>query len=163
MTSSRPDHEVVVVGAGFSGIGLSIALRRAGFDDHVLIEEGDEVGGTWQWNRYPGVAVDIPSFSYQFSFERRTTWSRVYAPGKELLDYARHCAEKYDVRRHVRFGTRVTSAAFDEQEHLWRLTTSRGDELTARFLIAATGVLTQPKLPNIPGVDDFAGAMMHTA
>ena len=73
--SVTPDHDVLIVGAGFSGIGLSIALQRAGFDDHILVEQGDDVGGTWHWNRYPGVAVDIPSFSYQFSFERRTDWS----------------------------------------------------------------------------------------
>lgn len=163
MTSPRPDHEVVIVGAGFSGLGTSIALQRAGFDDHVLLEEGDDVGGTWHWNRYPGVAVDIPSFSYQFSFERRTAWSRVYAPGEELRDYANHCADKYEVRRRVRFGTRVISAVLDDGEHLWRLTTSRGDELTARFLIAATGVLTQPKPPDIPGLESFGGTTVHTA
>ncbi|MGK2938200.1 MAG: flavin-containing monooxygenase [Solirubrobacteraceae bacterium] len=161
--SRQPDHDVLIVGAGFSGIGISIALQRAGFDDHVIIEEGQDVGGTWYWNRYPGVAVDIPSFSYQFSFERRTGWSRVYAPGEELVDYARHCADKYDVRRHVRFGRSVTSAAFDDDDHLWRVVTDDGAETTARFLVAATGVLTQPKLPDIPGVGDFAGATMHTA
>ena len=161
--SSAPDHEVLVVGAGFSGIGLSIALQRAGFDDHVLIEEGRDVGGTWHWNRYPGVAVDIPSFSYQFSFERRVGWSRVYAPGAELADYARHCADKYAVRQRVRFGTRVTSATFDEHAQQWRVATDDGTETTARFLVAATGVLTQPKPPDIPGVDTFAGAIMHTA
>jgi cation diffusion facilitator CzcD-associated flavoprotein CzcO len=158
-----PDHEVVVVGAGFSGIGSSIALTRAGIDDHLLIEEADDVGGTWHWNTYPGVAVDIPAFSYQFSFERRTSWSRVYAPGRELLAYAQHCADKYDVRRHVRFGTRIVAAAFDDADHLWRLQTSAGDTVTARFVIGATGALTQPKPPAIPGLDDFAGVTMHTA
>lgn len=163
MTAVEPDHEVLIVGAGFSGIGLSIALQRAGFDDHVLIEEGDDVGGTWHWNRYPGVAVDIPSFSYQFSFERRTDWSRVYAPGEELVEYARHCARKYDVRRRVRFGRRVTAAVFDEGDGLWRIETDDGRRTSARFLITATGVLTQPKPPDIEGVEDFTGATMHTA
>jgi cation diffusion facilitator CzcD-associated flavoprotein CzcO len=157
------DHEVVIVGAGFSGIGLSIALQRAGFDDHLIIEEGEDVGGTWHWNRYPGVAVDIPSFSYQFSFERRTDWSRVYAPGSELLAYAQHCADHYDVRRHIRFGRRVTAASFDEVNRRWDVTTDDGNTLTARFLIAATGVLTQPKLPDIPGLQAFDGTTMHTA
>ncbi len=157
------DHEVVVIGAGFSGIGISIALQRAGIDDHLLIEEGDDVGGTWNWNRYPGVAVDIPSFSYQFSFERRTDWSRVYAPGEELLAYARHCADKYGVRKHVRFGARVVDAVFDAGEHAWRLRTSEGDTVTARFVVGATGALTQPKPPDIPGLQNFAGTTMHTA
>src|SRR5580700_6330910 len=115
---TRPDHEVVVVGAGFSGIGASIRLSKAGIEDHILIEEGDDVGGTWMWNRYPGVAVDIPSFSYQFSFERSTRWSRVYAPGEELHSYARHCADKYGVRGRVRFGTRIVGAEFDDDEQL---------------------------------------------
>jgi cation diffusion facilitator CzcD-associated flavoprotein CzcO len=158
-----PDHEVVIVGAGFSGIGASIRLSKAGIDDHILIEEGHDVGGTWYWNRYPGVAVDIPSFSYQFSFERRTDWSRVYAPGNELHAYARHCADKYGVRERVRFGTRVASATFDEDADLWRLETTDGDEITARFVIGATGVLTQPKPPAIDGLEKFAGTVVHTA
>jgi cation diffusion facilitator CzcD-associated flavoprotein CzcO len=161
--TKRPDHEVVVVGAGFSGIGASKRLSDAGFDDHILIEEGLDVGGTWYWNQYPGVAVDIPSFSYQFSFERSTHWSRVYAPGRELYAYARHCARKYGVRSRVRFGTRVTGAAFDDDAHLWRLQTSTGEEITARFVVGATGVLTQPKPPDIPGLERFGGVTMHTA
>jgi cation diffusion facilitator CzcD-associated flavoprotein CzcO len=158
-----PEHEVVVVGAGFSGIGASIRLQRAGFDDHILIEEGHDVGGTWYWNRYPGVAVDIPSFSYQFSFERSAGWSRLYAPGHELHAYARHCADKYGVRERVRFGTRVVAARFDDQANLWRLETAAGDEITARFVIGATGVLTQPKPPDIPGLERFGGPVVHTA
>ncbi|UUY05515.1 NAD(P)/FAD-dependent oxidoreductase [Svornostia abyssi] len=160
---TTPDHHVVIIGAGFAGIGTSIALQRAGLNDHVLIEEGDDVGGTWNWNTYPGVAVDIPSFSYQFSYERRTDWSRIYAPGEELLAYARHCADKYDVRRRVRFGTRVERAVFDEDDRLWRLTTDTGEEVTARFVVGATGALTQPKPPDIQGLASFAGTTMHTA
>jgi cation diffusion facilitator CzcD-associated flavoprotein CzcO len=158
-----PDHEVVIVGAGFSGIGASIRLAKAGIDDHILIEEGDDVGGTWMWNQYPGIAVDIPSFSYQFSFERSTSWSRVYAPGDELYDYARHCAEKYGVRDRVRFGTRVLGATFDDDADVWRLRTSSGDEVTARYVIGATGVLTQPKPPEIEGLKRFGGKVVHTA
>lgn len=160
---SAPDHEVVIVGAGFSGIGTSIALQRVGIEDHVLIDDADDVGGTWHWNTYPGVAVDIPSFSYQYSFERRTDWSRIYAPGEELRGYARHCADKYDVRRRVRFGTRVTGAAFDEERNQWRLETAAGDTVTARFVVGATGALTQPKPPEIDGLGEFAGVTMHTA
>ena len=161
--TDTPDHEVVVVGAGFSGIGASIRLADAGFDDHILVEEGHDVGGTWYWNRYPGVAVDIPSFSYQFSFERSTRWSRVYAPGDELFSYARHCARKYGVHERVMFGTRVLGATFDDDANLWHLETSDGDVLRARFVVGATGVLTQPKPPDIPGLDAFGGATIHTA
>ncbi|UUY05522.1 NAD(P)/FAD-dependent oxidoreductase [Svornostia abyssi] len=158
-----PDHEVVIVGGGFSGIGAAIALRRAGFDDLLVIEDGDGVGGAWHWNTYPGVAVDIPSFSYQFSYRQRADWSRVYAPGNELKAYAEHLVDTYDLRSKLRLSTRVTSAVFDDDRHLWRLGTAAGDEITARHVIGATGVLTQPKPPEIPGLDSFAGTTVHTA
>jgi cation diffusion facilitator CzcD-associated flavoprotein CzcO len=108
------DHEVVIVGAGFSGIGVAISLDRVGIHDYVILEAGDRFGGTWQWNTYPGVAVDIPSFSYQFSFEKRTDWTRVYAPGEELRAYAEHCARKYGLHDRSRFGIRIDAATFDE-------------------------------------------------
>src|SRR4029077_1690539 len=133
------DHEIVVIGAGFSGIGAAIKLARAGFQDYVVLDEADGVGGTWHWNTYPGVAVDIPSFSYQFSFERRADWSRVYAPGAELRAYAEHCATKYGLRDRARFGMRIDAATFDEDERLWRLATDGGEELIARHVIDATG------------------------
>ncbi|HET7689012.1 MAG TPA: NAD(P)/FAD-dependent oxidoreductase [Nocardioidaceae bacterium] len=161
--SAGPDHEVAIIGGGFSGIGAAILLDRAGFSDYVMIEEGDGVGGAWHWNTYPGVAVDIPSFSYQFSFEQVAGWSRVYAPGEELKAYAEHCVDKYDVRRRTRLRTKVVGATFDDESHLWRLDTSSGDVVTARFVVGATGVLTQPKAPDIDGLADFEGTVMHTA
>ncbi|MFD3746275.1 flavin-containing monooxygenase [Nocardia sp. NPDC058633] len=163
MSTNGIDHEIVIVGAGFSGIGVAIELRKAGFDDFLIIDEADGVGGTWHWNTYPGVAVDIPSFSYQFSFEQRTDWSRVYAPGRELKAYAESCVDKYELRPRIRFGTTVVGADFDEQADRWVLHTTDGDDLTARFVISATGVLTRPKLPDIPGIETFAGATMHTS
>jgi cation diffusion facilitator CzcD-associated flavoprotein CzcO len=161
--TATPDHEVIVVGAGFSGIGAAIKLDRAGFGDYLVLEAGDGVGGAWHWNTYPGVAVDIPSFSYQFSFETSTDWSRVYAPGGELKAYAEHCADRYDVRRRIRLSTKVVGAEFEDSAHVWRIATASGEELTARFVVGATGVFTQPKPPAIPGLDDFAGTVMHTA
>ena len=157
------DHEVVIVGGGFSGIGVAIGLDRAGFHDYLMLEQGDGVGGAWHWNTYPGVAVDIPSFSYQFSFEQRDTWSRVYAPGHELKAYAEHCMDKYDVRRRTRLNTKIISMAFHDEPHLWSLETADGDTITTRYVVGATGVLTKPKPPNIPGLDDFTGTVMHTA
>ncbi len=158
-----PDHEIVIVGAGFAGIGTSIRLANAGFLDQVILEAGDDVGGTWHWNRYPGVAVDIPSFSYQFSFERRTDWSRIYAPGRELHAYARDLAEKYGVIQRVRFNTKVTDAQFDEDADLWELTTADGETIRARHVVGATGVFNEPRKPDIEGVDTFAGETIHTA
>ena len=90
----RPTHHTLIIGAGFSGIGAAIALDRAGLTDYLIVEAGDEPGGTWYWNSYPGIAVDIPSFSYQFSFEQSPDWSRTYAPGRELKAYADHCVRK---------------------------------------------------------------------
>ncbi len=166
--SEEPDHEILIVGAGFSGIGAAINLDRAGMSDFSITEAGDGVGGTWHWNTYPGIAVDIPSFSYQFSFEQSPDWSRTYAPGGELKAYAEHCVDKYGLRSRIRFATKVLAAEFDEEHGWWRVQTeaaggSPGDQLTARYLINASGVLTTPNLPDIAGVDTFAGVTIHTA
>ncbi len=156
------DHEVVVIGAGFSGLGAGIALRRQGFHDFVILESAGDLGGTWRDNTYPGVAVDIPSFTYSFSFAQNPSWSRVFAPGRELKAYADHCADRYALRPHFRFDTRVLGAVFDEAHDVWRLETSRGPIVT-RYLITACGGLTQPRLPDIPGISTFSGKVMHTA
>src|SRR6185312_16501388 len=132
-TPTTPDYQTVIVGAGFSGIGAAIKLDEAGLHNYLLIEAADGAGGTWHWNRYPGVAVDIPSFSYQFSFEQRPDWSRTYAPGRELKAYAEYCAEKYGIRPKIRFNTLVKSATFDGEANLWRLILDSGDQVTSRF------------------------------
>jgi cation diffusion facilitator CzcD-associated flavoprotein CzcO len=160
---AHPDHEVAVIGGGFSGIGTAIKLDQAGIRDWAMLEAGDGVGGAWHWNTYPGIGVDIPSFSYQFSFEQRSDWSRVYAPGEELKAYAEHCVDSYGLRSRIRLNTKVSGVAFDDERHLWCLTTADGSALTARFLVGATGVFTQPKPPDIPGIETFAGTTMHTA
>lgn len=158
-----PDVETLIVGAGFSGLGVAISLDRAGLSDYRIIEAGDGVGGTWFWNTYPGIAVDIPSFSYQFSFEQSARWSRTYAPGRELRAYAEHCADKYGLRPKITLGTRVLGVSFDDDADLWRVELDSGETVTARFLINASGALTIPKPPDIDGVDSFAGVTMHTA
>ena len=163
MTASSPAHyEIVIVGAGFSGLGTTIALKEAGFDDVLVIDDAAGPGGTWQWNTYPGVAVDIPSFSYQFSFAQRSTWSRSYAPGSELRDYAAQIVEDYSLGGHLQFNTRVQAASFNGDERTWRIDTSRGP-ITCSWLIHAGGPLSQPKLPEIEGIDTFAGHTMHTS
>ena len=158
-----PEYDTVIVGAGFSGIGSAIKLDKSGMGDYLVIEAGEGPGGTWYWNTYPGIAVDIPSFSYQFSFEQSPNWSRTYAPGHELKAYAEHCVDKYGLRRKIRFNTKVLGADFDETQDLWRIRTDPGGVVTARFLVNASGVLITPKLPDIDGVDSFAGVTMHTA
>ncbi|WP_328358702.1 NAD(P)/FAD-dependent oxidoreductase [Mycobacterium sp. NBC_00419] len=159
----KPDHDVLIIGAGFSGIGAAIALDKAGLRDYRILEAADGVGGTWYWNTYPGIAVDIPSFSYQFSFEQSSQWSRTYAPGRELRAYAEHCVDKYGLRARIALQTVVQAATFDEDHDVWRVETDSGAVLTSRFLINGSGILTTPNLPDIDGVDSFAGVTLHTA
>jgi cation diffusion facilitator CzcD-associated flavoprotein CzcO len=159
---TRRDFEVLVVGGGFSGIGLAIKLREAGITDFAILEASEGVGGVWRHNTYPGVAVDIPTTTYCYSFEPNPNWTRAFAPGRELLAYAEHCTDKYGVRPHFRFGTFVERAIFDEAENLWRIYTNRG-VFSSRFLIGAVGPLDQPKDPDIEGVRDFRGKRIHTA
>src|SRR5580692_6668794 len=134
----QPDHEVVIIGAGLGGIGMGIALRRAGIEDFVLLERAADIGGTWRDNTYPGIAVDIPAQAYQFSFELNPHWSRVFAPGAEVRAYIDHCADAYAVRGHVRLNREVTGREWDEDSQLWRLTVN-GRQVTARFVVSAIG------------------------
>ncbi len=163
------DHEVVIVGAGFGGMGAAIALKRLGYgtarEDLVILEREDDLGGTWHVNRYPGLAVDIASVTYSYSFEPNPHWEHWFARGPELKQYADHVARRYDLRRHMRFGVRVQSARWDDDEHHWVIATggARPATLTARFLLTATGFLSQPRLPDIDGVHDFTGQVLHTA
>ena len=155
-------HDAVVVGAGFGGMGAAIQLRRLGYDDLAILEREDDLGGTWHVNRYPGLAVDIPSSTYSYSFEPNPSWSRLFAPGPELKQYAEHVATKYDLRRHMRFGITVDGARWDEGARCWEVSTDRGT-VRGRYLLTATGFLSQPRLPEIPGIEDFAGDVVHTA
>ncbi|MBI3227490.1 MAG: NAD(P)/FAD-dependent oxidoreductase [Mycolicibacterium cosmeticum] len=159
---TEPQFHTLIVGAGFSGIGAAIKLDEAGLPDYLIVEAASEAGGTWYWNTYPGIAVDIPSFSYQFSFEQSPEWSRTYAPGHELKAYADHCVAKYGIDRKIRYRTEVTGAVFDDAANLWRVSTDTGT-ITARHLINAAGVLNVPKLPDIDGIETFAGTTLHTA
>jgi cation diffusion facilitator CzcD-associated flavoprotein CzcO len=157
-----PDHEVAIIGAGLGGIGAAIALKRAGIDDIVLLERAADIGGTWRDNTYPGIAVDIPAQAYQFSYELNPNWSRVFATGAEVKGYIDHCADRYDIRRHIRLNTEVMTREWDEAGHLWRLTTPDG-ETTARYVISAVGAFVNPKEPEIAGVEEFEGTVLRSA
>lgn len=160
---SERHHEVIIIGAGFGGIGMAVALRREGTDDIVILEKGSDVGGVWRDNTYPGAACDVPSHLYSFSFEPNPDWSHVFSRQPEIHAYLRHCASKYDILRHIRFGAEVASADYDEAAARWRVTLRDGSGLTAAQLISATGQLSRPALPNLPGRDSFRGESFHSA
>lgn len=157
--------DVAIVGAGFAGMYLIHRLRKQGFTVRAF-EAGSDVGGTWYWNRYPGCRVDItsPEYSYEFDEElqQEWEWSERYATQPELLRYAKHVADRFDLRRDIQFHTRVTAATFDEGAGRWAVATDQGDDLSAQYLILATGLLSTTNLPPIPGIESFSGAMYHT-
>ena len=156
-------HEAIIVGTGFGGMGAAISLKRLGIEDFVMLEREDDLGGTWHVNRYPGLAVDIASVTYSYSFEPNPWWSHWYARGPELKRYAEHVADRYDLRRHMRFGTVVQGAVWDEDAQEWEVRVAGGERLRAAYLVTATGFLSQPKKPDIAGVEDFAGEVLHSA
>lgn len=158
--SKTSDADVVVVGAGFSGLYQLKRLREMGLNTRV-IEAGDGVGGTWYWNRYPGARCDIESMAYSFGFspelEQDWVWSEKYATQPEILSYAEHVADRFDLRKDITFETRVTRALYDEDAERWRIHTDQGEVISARYFIMATGCLSVPKQPDIAGANDFDG------
>ena len=164
MTAVR-EVDAVIVGAGFAGMYMLHRLRGAGLDAQV-IEAGDGVGGTWYWNRYPGARVDIESleYSYQFSEElqQEWEWGERYAPQPEILSYANHVADRFDLRRDIQFSTRVLSAVFNETSNRWHVTTDKGEQLSAAFCVMATGCLSSTNLPKFEGLQNFKGDWYHT-
>ncbi|CAL9667708.1 flavin-containing monooxygenase [Streptomyces sp. enrichment culture] len=158
--------DAVVVGAGLSGLYQLHRLRRLGLST-VVLEAGDDIGGTWYWNRYPGARCDIESMSYSYSFspelDQEWEWSERYASQPEILRYIHHVADRFGLRGDVVLRTRVTRAVYDQDSHLWQLSTDTGRTVTTRFVILATGCMSVPKDPGIPGADSFTGAVHHTA
>lgn len=155
--------EVAIIGSGFGGLCMAIRLRQEGLEDFVLLEKGDDVGGCWRDNTYPGAACDVPSHLYSFSFEHKSDWSRRFAPQSEILAYLRHCADKYGIREHLHLHTEVTGAAFDEAAGLWRVHVSGGRTLEARVLVSACGQLNRPAYPKLQGLERFEGKQFHSA
>ena len=154
--------EVAIVGAGFGGIGAAIELERAGFRDFAVLERAPEIGGTWWANNYPGCQCDVPSNLYSYSFAPKPDWSRSYSEQPEILGYLRDCVERFGVRDRIHLNCEMAEASWNEDGRSWRIETSRGT-LRARFLIAAPGLLSEPRIPPIPGLDEFEGPALHTA
>ena len=159
---TKPDHDVVVIGTGFSGIGMGIALKKAGMNDFAILEKADSIGGTWRDNHYPGCACDVQSHLYSFSFEPNPDWSRMYSPQPEIRAYIERTAAKYGVTPHIRFGVTLTGAHFEEDLGLWRLTTASGETITARAVVSGMGALSIPAYPNIEGRESFKGVTFHS-
>ena len=165
MSSSNtrhPQHEVIIIGTGFAGLGMAINLKKAGKHDFVIFEREADVGGTWFVNNYPGCACDVQSHLYSFSFEPNPQWSRMFSPQQEILEYLRGCADKYAVRPHIRFNSAVTSARYDDDSGIWTVTTADGQSATARVVVSAMGPLDRPSIPNIKGLDSFKGKAFHS-
>ncbi|MDA0250891.1 MAG: NAD(P)/FAD-dependent oxidoreductase [Actinomycetota bacterium] len=160
MTEQHVD--VIIVGAGFAGIGAAIQLKRLGYQNFVLLDRQPDLGGTWYVNHYPGLACDVPTTTYSYFFEPNPNWSRLFSTGTEIKQYADDVADKYDIRRHIRFNTGVEGARWDAEAALWRVMLADGETLSARYLITATGFLSQPHTPDIPGIHDFEGTVIHT-
>src|SRR5712675_2441064 len=157
--------DVVVVGAGFAGMYMLHRLRGQGLSVRVY-EQGGDVGGTWYWNRYPGARCDVESMQYSYSFsdelQQEWDWSERYAPQPEILKYANHVADRFNLRPDIQFSTRVERAVFDERANTWSITLSDGKTVTARFVVLATGCLSNARMPEIKGLDSFEGKVYHT-
>jgi cation diffusion facilitator CzcD-associated flavoprotein CzcO len=161
--ATLPRHvRVAVIGAGFAGLGMAIRLREMGIEDFVVLERRDDVGGTWHDNTYPGCQCDVPSHLYSFSFAPNPDWSRTFSMQPEIEAYLRRCARDFDVLDRVRLGCAVGAARWDEDRVCWRLDTSDG-ELEADVVVSAVGALSEPSIPDVPGLERFQGAVWHSA
>ncbi|MFC9438777.1 flavin-containing monooxygenase [Nocardia sp. NPDC057030] len=154
---------VLIVGSGFSGLGMGIALDKAGLEDYLIVEQAGEIGGTWRDNTYPGCACDIPSHLYSYSFEPRTDWQRLFSGQPEIFDYLREVAEKYRLRPHIRFHQHMAHSYWDENERCWHAFSSDGQEYVAQFLVSAVGALHIPSIPKFRDSADFIGPAFHSA
>ncbi len=154
---------VLIVGAGFAGLGAAVRLKQAGISDFVILERGTEVGGTWRDNTYPGAACDIPSVLYSYPFVQNPGWSQFYSGSAEILDYIRSIVDRFELAQHLRFGQNVTSLAFDDATAMWTARTANRRKFVARSVVLASGPLANPSLPPIVGREDFAGKTIHSA
>lgn len=161
--SEAATFDVLIVGAGFSGLGMAIRLKQRGGLSFAVIEKADSLGGTWRDNHYPGAACDIPSNLYSFSFAQNPDWTRLYPPQAEIKAYLEACADRFGVRPHLKFNTALKRACWDEAAQAWRCETGAGDIITARALISGMGGLHLPRLPDLPGMERFQGESWHSA
>jgi cation diffusion facilitator CzcD-associated flavoprotein CzcO len=163
LTRRGASPRVAIIGAGFGGLGAAVALRRKGIDDLVIIERSDGVGGTWRQNTYPGAACDIQSHLYSFSFAPNRNWTRTYAYQPEILSYLESVADQFDLRRHLMLGTSVQRLVWNEADTRWDIELADGRTLVADVVVSAVGLFGAPRYPDIEGIDEFTGHLMHTS
>jgi cation diffusion facilitator CzcD-associated flavoprotein CzcO len=154
---------VVIVGAGFSGIGLGIKLKQDGRDDFLILERSNGLGGVWRENRDLGAACDVPSHLYSYSFAPRAEWPDKFARRADILDYLKDCVRFFGLEPHIRFGAEISEARWDDASSGWRVWTRDGRVFEAQVLVTATGQLSRPSIPSLPGLDRFIGAAFHFA
>lgn len=162
MKKKANHHRILIIGAGFAGLGAAIRLRESGETDLLILERADDVGGCWRDNRYPGLQCDVQSVVYSFSFAPNPSWSRAFPLGEEIRAYLRGVADDFGLRPHIRFGTEVLDLRWSEDDQLWWVETSRGTH-TAEILLSAHGALSEPAIPELPGLDRFEGPVFHSA
>jgi cation diffusion facilitator CzcD-associated flavoprotein CzcO len=159
-----PEHvDIAIVGAGFGGLGMAIRLEQAGMHDFTVLERAPDVGGTWFANTYPGCQCDVPSNLYSFSFAPKHDWTHSYPEQPQILEYLRDCVERFGIGDRIRLNTELEEARWEADEARWHIETSGGGSLTARVLVAAPGLLSEPALPLIPGIESFPGTLFHSA
>lgn len=154
---------MVIVGSGFSGIGMGVALQRAGIDDFVILEKAGEVGGVWRDNTYPGCECDVPSHLYSFSFEPNPRWRQAFSAQPDIAEYLQRVADTYGLREHIRFGTAMSGEHWDDERQVWRVSTDTDEEYTCRFVVNSTRALFVPMLARLKGIRAFAGETFHSA
>ncbi len=162
MSQGKTHFQIVIIGTGFGGLGTAIQLKKAGFDDFVMFEKANDVGGTWRDNTYPGCACDVQSHLYSFSFALNPDWSRMYSPQPEIWAYLQRCATDYNILPYIRFGHNVSEVVWDNVKQYWLIKTSQGD-YSANVLVAGVGALCEPSIPQLPGIESFQGKIFHSA
>ncbi|MFI6522453.1 flavin-containing monooxygenase [Spirillospora sp. NPDC050679] len=154
---------IVVIGSGFAGLGMAIQLKKSGFNDFVILEKSEALGGTWHDNTYPGCACDVPSHMYSFSFELNPGWSRMFAPQPEIRAYMERTADRYGVRDHLRFNSHVEALEYDDAAKRWDVTLADGTVLRPKAVVSGIGALHIPSYPDLPGIERFQGTTFHSA
>ena len=156
-------YDVAIIGAGSSGICAAIQLKKIGLENFIILEKGDDVGGTWFWNRYPGAECDVQSHLYSFSFEPNPSWTQPFAGQQEILTYLKHCAEKYELSKHLKFRCLVTDCNWSDEMAYWQLISGEDERITAKIVISALGMFNKIVWPKIEGINQFKGDLFHSA